>query len=446
MNKNDLLDKFSDIDPKLITDAYKRPRKSRGILIGVTSGAATIAAAAAIAAFVGTHVPERPPVYSTGIYTSDSSDPDSVSSTDSTNSTVSTSSTVTPPVETDPFAEYADLPRISFNDYSSRGGGAVIGIGTSKITRSLTLSELEQHSPWSEDAGIKTLPVYISNSAEPDVEKMREYVRNAAAAPGIDEDDPEITDNTDHVNQYESYWKTLEEQGVPEEEVLREINRIRRMSQSTTTVYGDTDTARLTLYTNYGMTVRFNEPIALPDGCSLGDDKTEYLAAVDYLADKFRVLLGYEKPVIEFYEGRYRVFEAAGDLETQIVNYSLKYANFTGNYEDASKLDMLRTYSTENCQNPVDYPILTARQAEDVLKSDSTPDEFRMPADAEIVKIDVVYSNLPGFTVVMPYYEFCVKTDETPEPGYDAVYDIYRLPAVPECFIDVEAEDYGARA
>lgn len=452
MNKNDLLDKFSDVDPKLIADAYKRPRKKGALFIGVT-GAATVAAAAAIAVFAGTHAPERPPVYSTSIYSGESGDPDSVSSasgtestsgTTSAKSTSSTDSTVTPPVESDPYAEYADLPKITSADYSSRGAGdGILGIGTSKITRSLMFSDLPQHSPWSEDMEIGTLPVYISNSAEPDVEKMREYVTAAAAALG--ESAPEITDNTDHVNQYESYWKTLEELGLTDEEIENEINRVRRSSQSTTTVYGKTDAADIDLYTNYSMTVRFNEPIPLPDGCGLSGGEAEY-QAVNYLADMFKELLGYEDPVIKSYEGKYAVYEAAGDFKTRLVNFSLKYAEFIEDFEDDTKLDMIRLNSTENCLDPVDYPILTKRQAEDVLKSDGTPEKYRMPADADIVHTDIVYANLMGFTVVMPYYEFYVKTAETPDPGYDAVYDIYRLPAVPERFIDVQAEDYGARA
>ena len=75
MNNNGkkLLDKLSELDPELITNADKKPVKRSGMIIGVTSGVAAIAAATMIAV-AANHVPERvPPIAATSEPVSSSS-------------------------------------------------------------------------------------------------------------------------------------------------------------------------------------------------------------------------------------------------------------------------------------------------------------------------------------------------------------------------------------
>lgn len=447
MNGKNLLDRMSDVDPKLIADAEKKPLKKRGLFIGITSGMATVAAAAAVALAVGTKPVEKPPVISGTTDIPGSSVVDS----SSTSSTSSTNSDTWDILTSDPFADYAELPKISSGDYSTRGGSSVVNIGLCVLRRSLKLSEFERHSPWSEEAEPKTLPVYISSSAEPDIEQMRDYVKTAAAALGIAEDELEFTDNSSD-GENESYRQLLEDMGIPEDEIERELTRVRRISMSMTTVSGKADGVSFYLSSNYTLDVEFDDPIKLPDGCRLGSGATESedIAAVNYLADKFKDLLGYEKPLIarcgDFDEYNYGVYESAGNLETQIVNYSIKHADFIENFDDTTEMKKVRIYSAENCEKFGDYPLLTAQLAEGILRSEITPDEYRLPEEATIVKTDIVYDNIAGFTAVIPYYEFYVEVDETPNPGYDAVYDIYRIAAIPEQFIDMENEDYSVRA
>ncbi|MGN0683421.1 MAG: hypothetical protein ACI4JY_07045, partial [Oscillospiraceae bacterium] len=61
MNGKQLLDKISDIDPRLIEDAEKISHKKNRLLIGIAPIAATAAAAALIAVVIGHSSTQKPP-------------------------------------------------------------------------------------------------------------------------------------------------------------------------------------------------------------------------------------------------------------------------------------------------------------------------------------------------------------------------------------------------
>lgn len=487
MNGKDLLEKMSEVDPRLIEDADKiteeqQPRKKRALFIGITSGMATVAAALVIVAVIGTNSIQKPSVdnnSSIGVESANGGGTGYNTSSDSTDKTTTDpgaeqssygsgdlgnsgtegsngpegASFKAEPVDDAAFAEYGSLPKITNKDYGIRGMGGS-NANTTKRETSLLPSELEIRSPWSVDAQLKTLPVYLSNSTTPDVDKMKEHVKSAAAALGISESELEITDDSMKILGHDSlgsYRKTMEDQGVPEDEIERELERVSRYMGASISVTGKANGITLNLYTDYSMKVSFDEPyVALQNGRSLGENATENekRAATEYLAEKYKTLLGYEKAEIAQY-GEYmcdfRVYEAAGDLTAQIVNYSLKNARFIG-HEDPAKMNLFWVLSTENLEKLGDYPIYTPQQALWVLSSDSTPEENRLPADAEIVKADIVYNNRQGYTAVLPYYEFYVKSDREPLNEGETEYDVYTIAAVPEQFIDMEIGNFGVRA
>lgn len=115
----------------------------------------------------------------------------------------------------------------------------------------------------------------------------------------------------------------------------------------------------------------------------------------------------------------------------------LKQTGFIGDFDDNTKMPFMWIYSNEGCEKIGDHPILTAAQAEEILKSDRYSGEERMPAGAEILKIDMDYVNIPGFTAVIPCYNFFVSSGEAPYDGYDLACDVYTVYAVPEEFIEV---------
>ncbi len=437
MNGKDLLNKMSDVDPKLIEDADKKPRRSRKWFVGITTGAAATAAAALIAVTIGYNVAQDPPV----IDTSDPANSGLAASSDIVNS--GNTSTQDPPVvdltPKDPpkldFSKYKDLPKISSEKTDVTGWG----IKGSHIAG-------EKSSPW-KGAVLETMPVYMSSATDLDLEDMYKYMRSVAAAFGISEEELEITETGYPDETNESYRKIMEEQGVPEEEIIRELERTRRISMQDTEVTGKAEGIEFHLRANYSIEIIFTTPVELPEKYNFSQDASpeEQEKVMRYLTEKYSKALGYNKPTLkdesETFKAVYKVYDADGDLEQQIVNYWLNNTSFTEDSDEAGKLKSIVVRSLAGCEKIGDYPILTAEQAEAILKSTKYNDANRMPLDANILKVDLVYDNSYGSTGIIPYYEFLIDTDEESDHR-----GFYTIPAVPEEFIDMETDDYGVYA
>lgn len=456
MNNNGkkLLDKMSEADPKLIADAYKKPHRKSRLFIGLTSGMATVAAAAMIAVAAGQSPAPNPPVVDDPISSSGTSTPGTSDSNTDSNSNISnnnssdTSSTEAPVVNDPPaldFSKYKDLPKISVNDIALNGMGG-------GSTTHLNYADLEIRSPWNGEE-LETMPVYISGSTEiPDLDKMYARVKEIAAALGISADKLEMTDNySGHEDLSSSieYQRELGKQaGATDEEIEEVINRMIRSIMSMVSVEAYADGVHIHLDSAYAAQIRFDEDIELPEGYNFTNSATdkERAEALDYLADRYKELTGYGDPMPGQYEsGGGYVYDTDGDLTQQIVNYWINTTQFQIN-EETGKLGVIWVYTDAGCEKLADYPILTAAQAEAILKSNKYSDRDRMPADAKIVKTDLVYSNNAGSTAVMPYYKFYVEIENNPVFGNELTCDVYSIAAVPEEFIDIDATDYGVRA
>lgn len=441
-NGKKLLDKMSDIDPKLIADADKKPRNARNLLIGLTSGMATIAAAAVITFAAVNNPVQNPPIV-------DSSDLSSISSTNSTSSTNSgsgTSSTQDPPVIDDTpkdpptldFSKYKHLPLITNVNVGTTGSGG-LGEEFKTVYRAMvTYAELESSSPWNGEE-FETMPVYMSSSTDADLDQMCAYIKSAAAALGISESELEF-DYCDFPvdGSFASYRKILEEHNLSEEEIEQELARIRRISMGNAYIEAKAGGVLFSLTTSFDLRIEFDEPIyELPENAS-AEDKAK---AAEYLAEKYKDLLGYVNPTVT---SENDIYDADGDLKQQILNYWLNHTDFWGN---SGKINRIRINSYAGCDKLDDYPILTPDQAVQILQSNKYDDKNRMPINAKILKADLVYTNLMGSTAVLPYYKFYVDTGEKPSTeGYDVICDVYTIVAVPEEFIDMETACFGAYA
>ena len=311
MNGKDLLDKMSDVDPKLIEDAEnasetEKPRKKHALFIGITSGMATVAAALAVAAVIRNGAVEKPPVAV--------SDP-LISNTESTitsngESTITSDGEsdinsggepathvleLTPePFDPDAFAEYGELPKVSTKKYDAGGGGMGAGrteIGLYSVYKGEPMKELESHSPWSLDAELTTMPVFLSNSTRPDVDKMYECIKRSFDILGIPQDKVEYSDDKGKIlaGSLDEIREYMEKEGYPQDEIDREIERLDRSTSAATTVEGEAKNVWITHGTSGTKTFWFREPYPeIPAGCSLdGEAPAEQkLAAVEYLAEQ----------------------------------------------------------------------------------------------------------------------------------------------------------------
>lgn len=439
-NGKKLLDKMSDIDPKLIADADKKPFKKRGLFIGLASGMATAAAAAVIAVAAVNAPVQDPPVV-------DSGGQSSVSSTNSTASASSgTSSAQEPPAVKDPpvldFSKYKGLPKITDGDYGTNAmGGAKEAY--------LNYSELETGSPW-KGAELETMPVYMSSSTCVDLDKMYEYIKNAAAALGIPESELEFTDTYPDMGWKDYHRKLMEDAGLTEDEIQKEFDRMSRQVVGMTVVTAKTGDIEFELDSSFSLSITFGGPVELPEGYNFTDDASaeEKAGVLSYLADKYKDISGYSKPV-PGYTWEYinfTVYDSDCELERQIVNYWTEYAEFHDSSDEPGKLSKLRIHSLAGCEKLGDYPILTPDQAVQILRSNKYSDKDRMPADAKILKTDIVYNNHAGSTAVMPYYKFYVETGKETYFGKEVTCDVYTIAAVPEEFIEIETRDYGVYA
>ncbi len=449
MNRNKLLNKKSDADPKHIEDANKKTRKTRRLLIGLTSGMATLAATAVIAAAVGNNLTQDPP-------TADTSGTGSAPAISS--GMIGSETTQDPPVvdltPKDPpvldFSKYKDLPKIS--GYNTAVSGAGLNSPTISYSDDFSYSELnERKSPWN-GAALETMPVYMSSATDLDLEHMYKYMRSVAAAFGISEDELEITETGYPDETNESYRKIMEEQGVPEEEIIRELERTRRISMQFTEVTGKAEGIEFHLRADYTMEIIFTTPVEIPEEYNFTESASEEEKAevLNYLIGKYNKALGYNKPAFRYermsYETFYHVYDSDGELEQQIANYSLNYAAFSETDDGSGKLERIFINSIAGCEKLGDYPIMTPEQAEAILKSTKYDDNDRMPQDANILKVDLTYNNNIGSTGLIPYYDFYVESDGKTDPGKDVYCTVYSIHAVPEEFIDMETDDLSVTA
>ena len=456
MNNNGkkLLDKLSELDPKLITEADKKPHIKSKIIIGATSGLATMAAAAVIAVAATKIAPPKAPIIFDPVDVTSSSSGTGTSDTNSSTASTTQEPVSEPPVISVPadppqldFSKYKDLPKISEADYGVRGagGGSLDGVST----WGLHFWQLENRSPWNGEE-LETMPVYMSRSTEkPDLDKMYARVREIAAALGISADELKFTDDyTDMTNVIERHRQIMEEAGAPEDEIEEELNRIIRSSMSQVYVQAENDKVMISLNTGYAAQILFYEPIELPEGYDFSNDATadEKAAAQGYLADRYKELIGYNTPIAVRREdfGSY-IYETDGDLIREIVNCWINNTMFRCD-EVSGKLKEIWIYTDGALEKLADYPVLTAEQAVAILKSNRYNDDERMPADAKILKTELYYNNLAGATAVMPYYRFFIESDNDNLGDFEVVCDVYTIAAVPEEFIDMDIKDYGVRA
>lgn len=406
MNGNQLLNKFSDVDPKLITGAEKAGKKSRkGLFIGIGSGLAATAAALALVIGLGS---VKEPVID--------------------------------------YSKYTHLPIISAAAVKINGQGGN-GLDQNHPEYSVTNEELEKikadmKDEWKEASRFgygeyQTLPIYLSHSNDPDIDKMKARLLEIISKLGYSESDLkfEIKPPAD----LDEYRKMLKEWGAPQEEIEAEAQRMVRQTAHMSDVRAWNDDIEFTISTDFIVKISYKTVQPLPEGCSLESEASdeERAKAVDYLYEKYKTLVDYDKTVRIGNEVHNNSSFAESKLE-YIEFYDFSYGS------DAKGFNTIRINSAGGCDLLGDYPIMTAKAAEAVLKSENTPEEDRLPEDAEVIGVEFVYpASSLGDTGLVPYYIFWAVTGE--KDG-KVIYSSYKIYAVPERYIDIDTENYGVRA
>lgn len=397
MNGKDLLNKMSDVDEKLITEAESAKKKKRALYIGVP--AAALATAAAVALVLGINnartIPE-PPI--SGDYTS--------SSTNSANP----ADPITPANK-----DYSHLLPLS----------AEVTIGAMG-----SMGSDSGDNVWNGET-IDEMPVYRSSRTRPDIEKMRDTIKEVAAALGIPEDQLEI-ESHDPYDQLEGYTELLKEHGLTEEEIKQELDRIlREMAIQAVAAYGKADGIRIQTNTAYMLRVTFEPEIEIPAEYLTADSASEdeIQKTAYYLLDRYKALIDIKAPVVNAESSSaydsITVYEGNGSLADRIFNNSIKKVEFVF-YE--GKLIYLDIDLAKDCEKIADYPIITADDAKKLLSEGYYLNIGGLDYNGgEPEQVKLTYRRGPDF--VMPFYMFYVE-----DPDHD-YFNWYFVPAVRSEFL-----------
>lgn len=278
------------------------------------------------------------------------------------------------------------------------------------------ITELVNGNPWTEEAGLTTLPVY-ANPVELDV--YGQPVEDRAA---METALREVADRLGMrgMEVAETGWDTLELCG---ESVTLEVN--------------EAGTVTLTLDPAQILPEKYNFGYHAPY------DAME--AAGAYLMETYAALLEMENPTLNLCGGDYNiyreqgyqieVYEGAGDLTDQLVGYHFRRVAF---YPDEDgKLWMIRFYLSDLSRKLGDYPIVTVEEAKTLLVEGHyiTSVPYELPGLEYVEKVELVYRNGEREGCWMPYYRFYVRLPEMMEDDGLQTFGAYYVPAVEGRFL-----------
>lgn len=435
-----LLHAISDIDDQLIENADTPGKKKRPIIYRWFYGAAACIVAAV----------------SIGVtYQFRAAESIASSSTQSPG----TSSSV-PAVSGTPSVE--ELPAVT--PWQSYGGSGAMGYEGYMAT---DISELKNANPWTEDVHLNTLPVFrnvYASTAQwqeearkeqnlPLLEGKRATAEEMEALARSVAEDMGVTVKSVKVDPTEEYLAAVKEKLEKVGDSLSEEDTL--PTRVTLTCSGDVS---IKVDTTLGARIEFNTPISLPEEYRFAYDASyeEMTAAGEYLMGEYEGLFHMEKPVLNITGGDRNIYgeqsfscyiyEGAGDLTQQILNYHFNIVRISPN--DDGKLWLIDFTRFDLSDKLGDYPIYTAEEAEKRLLEGhyitSVPED--LPEADKVVKTELVYRGTGDITI-MPYYRFYVELPEEYAPSVTVDgkpmkdYGAYYVPAIREEYVTMPAYD-----
>lgn len=313
--------------------------------------------------------------------------------------------------------------------------------------------EERNHSPWSEDAEVDTLPVFenvaYAGGAEGDSvsvsrEILDQEIMTAAESAGLHvdeiryietgEDDDEITD--------ENTQDSMGEDSKTGDNTQTES----KASATACKAVADTDNGTIMTIGCRFTKIAYEEAQALPEEytvekTNLTDGKAEEIT--EYLLEQYGEMMGFANPKANVYcyydEDGSAVWNFAGydgceELKDQIVSYNLKQIRFQldeeGRLTDIVMMDKLA------CGKKIEeYPIISCEEAKTLLsKGEYIAGSQEPPSLENIESSGLVYLAGPECSLFMPYYAFDVRVEG--EENELIRYNTYYVPAVREEYLD----------
>ncbi len=334
--------------------------------------------------------------------------------------------------------ELPNLPKISVSEDMAQNGMGFEGLSTSDM-------EKEKSNLLAQNFKIKEMPVYKTNTADPDVEKMRSRLRELTDYFGLDYSSLDIIED---ITDEEALREQLKEYDAPEEE----IERMLKISRTNTYVSaymrndeGDT-LMKISVNAAMGIDISFALPenndgkyfgTELPSEYHFGNDSafSELEAAGRYLLEKYCDIIDMKNPEAltdPDYEG-YVTFYEKGDSDAEsIANQSIRTVSFGGTN---NRLTIIRiNEGFKCCEKIADYPIIAEEEAEELLKNGNylTSVPYEIKGDEEIGLVELTYRFGIGYETAMPFYRFLIllPEDEVHRDDGERTYGGYYVPAV----------------
>lgn len=390
MNGNDLLDIMSDVDDKLITAAEGK-RKKRPPFALITGAAVAAAAAVALSIGIGGMLKKRAPL---------------------------------------PMLEVSIV---------NHGMGSPGGAGVD-----------EESIRWS-GTQFKTLPVYRSATTDPDSEKMKELLENAAKTLGFDPSELKINDETLSPERESEFREMMSGNGVPDEEIERMIRNMKTYS----VISGSADEMWITVDSMYTVSVHWRDGFGmeLPEEHKLPDtaQREDFNRAGEYMLEQYPQLFGLKNPIcVEPGAFTYADFYEGGTEAEVLLNRDRKNATVIfSKVGDEYKVTTLYIMGMQDTEKLGDYPIIGVEKARELLFDGGylTLADYELNGSEDIAAVDMEYICSLSVEYLLPYYRFVVslsgaalekcENDMGLEPGEfgDEVYFSYYVPAVESRYI-----------
>lgn len=304
------------------------------------------------------------------------------------------------------------------------------------------ISELSNQNPWSEDAKIKTLPVYQNprsydkdgRAQKPNIEKMKRVLFDVARRLKVDLGNVQIKDD------------------YPDEDTIKKVtekyastgDKVPMEFFGTSMIFIEDKEMKIKVDSNLATTIEFISAITLPQKYNFThySSYAEIMEVSKYLKNEYKDIIHMENPEINIYGGDYSVgegeawrewtisfFDKSGGIEQEMLNYNFSKTEFYCN--DEGKLFLARIYKTDLSQKLGDYPIISPQKAKEMLSENkyitTVPEEF--PGKKYIKKIELIYRGGREQTY-LPYYRIYVDM-----PTMKNTYGAYYIPAVEEEYI-----------
>ena len=306
------------------------------------------------------------------------------------------------------------------------------------------VSELVSANPWTESAGLTTLPVYKNQLSYDednwvsgvDLDAMTALFYDAAARLGLDPGRLDPVINTPSFLRGNEFYPSTRNKKLGE--YTPEETYYRSAKPELSAEYGGIEimvSADLTAH------ITFDPALPLPEEFhwTYHASYQDTAAAAGFLMDAYPALLGMEEAQTDVYGGdrdiyleqSYHIgfFSGSGDLTEQIVNYNFHRVQFFSDGE--GKLWIVRIFAPDLSEKVGDYPIITAEEARELLLGGNyittVPDAI--PAAENIAKTELVYRTGEREEYFMPYYRFYVELPEWERDGLKT-YGAFYVPAV----------------